>query len=229
MGADSALSWTAPNGQVVQTLSDEYKIAALDKPTLKLGVSYCGAAHFGTLWTSQWIRHFLENYSNPSTIQKFADELAEALNGVVPNGSRLSAFHVAGWQDHDSVASPGDIEPKVFEISNIDRSDTTKTTGFTVVDLLDRDVAGRKFVKDTKEYRDGTFSALGTPIWFGSAGVIPGFTKLTIDKLMPVHKELIGVDVPQPNITSVAEYCRFLIGSVADLQKVGRRAATVKR
>ncbi len=221
MGADSALSWEDPAGKITMTLSDAYKIVPYDRDGIVFGVSFCGLAMINTKWTSDWLRDYVANCPPAGDPLVFATQLTARLNGTALPPGKLLAFQVAGWQR--VATGPGGMEPRFFEVSNIDRSTAKTTRMFSVMDILEP-----QFMADVRTYRNG--DRTWYPMRFGSAGIPPTFsTDWIVKVLIPSHTKIAGVQVPQPHIASVAEYVRFLIGFVSDVLRVARQAATVNR
>jgi hypothetical protein len=222
MGADSALAWQDPTGRVNMTLSDAYKIIPYDRGGLVFGISFCGLAMINsTTWTSEWLRDHVAKCQPPPGLLPFATQLAARLNGLALAPGKLLAFQVARWER--VAQGPGGIEPRFFEVSNIDRATAELSQTFSVADILEP-----QFIADVRTHRQG--DKAWYPMRFGSAGIPSEFSTEWITKvLIPSHTRLAGVQVPQPHIASVAEYVRFLIGSVSDVLRLARQPATVNR
>lgn len=221
MGADSALTWPAPDGKTMMTLADAYKIIPFDRPERVFGVSFCGLGMIGREWTSNWLRDYIAKSPLPQSIAGFAAELSRCLNGMAL-APGLLGFHVAGWETVGS-SGPQDVEPRFFEVSNLDRATVRSTRQFSVVDILPADLIG-----EVRQYRGG--NKVIYPMRFGSAGFPLEFsTDWITNTFLPAQTKMVGVQVPQPHIASVAEYVRFLIGMVADSLRIARQPATVNR
>lgn len=224
MGVDSAISWRRPDGNIDYTLSDTHKVFTVDRAGFTIGISFAGAAKLRNEWIPVWLQKYLDGYAGPSTIFGFANALASQLNSELPAASDLLAFQIAGWERSAGTRTPGDIEPKFFEVSNLDRANTAKTATFSVADILPAD-----FVQDIRDYRNGN-RLKGYPMRFGSAGIPRLFSTQWIARtLIPAYKSMIEAQVPQPNVASIAEFVRFLIEAVADLQRISRQPATVNK
>jgi hypothetical protein len=221
MGADSALTWQAPDGKTTMTLADAYKIIPFDRPGRVFGVSFVGLGMIGQQWTSNWLRDYVAKSPLPGSLASFAGKLAERLNGMAL-APGLLGFQVVGWELVGS-SGPQDVEPRFFEVSNLDRATSRPSRQFSVVDILPAD-----FIADVRKYRGGDTAIY--PMRFGSAGSPMEFsTEWIANTFVPAQTKMVGVQIPQPNITSVAEYVRFLIGMVADSLRIARQPATVNR
>lgn len=220
MGADSALSWPGPGG-IEMTLSDAYKIAPCVRSDLRCALSFCGLAMIGKTWTANWLRDYITKYSGGPKIVSLAQQLASDLNRL-GLGPQLLGLQIAGWERVEAKGVKS-VEPRFYEVSNVDRSSGKVCGHFSVIDIL-----YPEFLEDIKKYHAGDKTVY--PMRFGSAGVPQEFSTYWIEKmLIPAQTKLAGVQVPQPHITSVAEYVRFLIGFVADTQRVARQPAAVNR
>ena len=222
MGADSALTWQAPDGKAEMTLSDAYKVVPFDRSGQLFGVAFCGMGMIGQQWTSSWLRNHVETCAVPNDPVDFADGLCKRLNGLALPCSLL-AFQVAGWVRRGESGLPEDIEPRFLEVSNLDRATSRVTNRFTSIDLLPS-----YFIPDIRKYRSGDRSIY--PMHFGSAGIPENFSSTWIAKtFVPAITTMVGAQAPQPNITSVAEFVRLLIGVVVDSLRITRQPATVNR
>lgn len=216
MGADSAITFTDAQDKTRMTLADAYKIVPYDREGLRFGVSFFGLAKIASQWTTNWLREYVTKCRAPKTIYDFAQQLAADLNALGLKGNDTLGMHIAGWE---IVARTNEgIEPRFFEVAN-----SASQRYFSVEDIL-----GKEVLADIRKYRAGDRSVY--PMRFGSAGVPESFsTEWIANFFLPVQTRMLGVQVPQPDITSVSEYVRFLIGMVADLQRVARQHATVNR
>ena len=220
MSADSAVTWSGSGG-VEMTLSDAYKIVPCDRPSLKCGVSFAGLAMVSGHWTSQWLRDRVAGYRGAPQIPALAQQLATDLNGL-GIGAQLIVLHVAGWEQ-GSHGDQADLVPRFLEVSNLDRSSGRVSDSFSVIDIITPD-----FLAGIRRYRSGDRTLY--PMRFGSAGIPREFsTHWITNRLIPAQSEMAGAQLPQPNITSVAEYVRLLIGFVVDTQRVARQPAIVNR
>lgn len=220
MGADSALTFTQGDKSTM-TLADAYKVIPYDRDQRKFGLAFYGLAKINNEWTSNWLRDYAAYCTAPKTIADFAQRLAEDLNALGLRDPESLGMQIAGWE----VVAPSNegIEPRFFEVSNGDPLTGKVGPYFSV-----RDVLGAEFLADIRKYRAGDTSVY--PMRFGSVGVPKGFSTDWIAQVfIPAQTKMLGVQVPQPHITSVAEYVRFLIGMVADSQRIARQHATVNR
>jgi len=221
MGADSALTFSDASDKTTMTLADAYKIIPYDRGGKTFGVAFYGLAKVNKEWTSNWLRRYIASCQAQNTIHDFCQQLAADLNALRLQERELLGMHIAGWEI--VARSDQGIEPRFFEVANGDPRNGQITPYFSVNDIL-----GAEVLNDIRKYRAGDKSVY--PMRFGSAGIPTSFSTDWIAQVfIPAQTKMLGIQVPQPHITSVAEYVRFLIGMVADSQRVTRQPATVNR
>ena len=221
MGADSALTFSDARDKTTMTLADAYKVIPYDREHKTFGLAFYGLARINNEWTSNWLRHYVTHCQAPQTIEDFAQRLAADLNALGLQVPEPLGMHIAGWE---VVAQSNEgIEPRFFEVTNGDPRTGKIRPYFSV-----RDILGAEVLADIRKYRAGEKTVY--PMRFGSAGVPASFsTDWIAQTFVPAQTKMLGVQIPQPNITSVTEYVRFLIGMVADSQRIARQHATVNR
>lgn len=219
MGADSALTFSAQD-KITMTLADAYKVIPYDRKDKVFGLAFHGLAKLHNDWTSTWLRNYISKCKPPETIGSFVEQLAADLNALNLQDKEVLGIHVAGWEVVEQ--NEAGIIPRFMEVTN------AKETGEIGPYFSAREMLGPDFIEDIRTYRGGDKSIY--PMRFASSGVPIGFSTDWIAQVfIPAQTKMLGVQVPQPHITSVAEYVRFLISMVADTQRVTRQYATVNR
>jgi hypothetical protein len=220
LGADSAVTWPRVANVPVMTLSDAYKVIPFDREGIVFGVSFCGLAQINNRWTSEWLQAYVASCALPATIEDFAVRLADTLNGYALPAGQILAFHVAGWHSRGATRVE-DVVPKFYEVSNLDRSTATLGRLFSAIDVLPP-----QFVAEIRQHRAGQSAQY--PMHVGSAGFPAGFSSDYVAAiLIPTLTRMVGAQIPQPHISSVAECVRLLIRLVADAFRVARQPAVV--
>lgn len=213
LGADSALT-SREIGDEPLALTGFPKVIPV--PRLHMGISVTGAARIGpvnqAVWISTWLRQFAWDAAEAESATDFVRELADALNGVSRDHGR-TAFHVAAWVDVEEGGERIRI-PRMFEVSA-----PADDEPYRFVSLMNEQV-----VRDIIRWRSDRQPPY--PIQFFSAGFIGGFAQW-LTRAAQDHSALVRGRVPEPEITSVSEYVRFLIRSVAELFRISRQPAYV--
>ena len=213
LGADSALTFTSDD--------DELSLVGFNKivpmPRLHMGISVAGAAQVNPdgqdRWISSWLRSFTQEQSQAESFSSFCDEFVESLNGL-PGDPDLSVFHCAAWAVAEDANGSCHVVPRAAEVSN------------EFGNFVWRSMLPEEFTQDVITWRDGKRDD-DYPVRFISSGLPRGFADWIAQVGTPGFSELIGARLPDPEITSIAEYVRFLIRMVAELHRVARRSAYV--
>lgn len=212
LGADSALTF--------RSADDELSLLGFPKiipvPQLSLGISLAGSAEVNPdgqqRWISTWLRAFAQE-SEADSFSSFCDQLVGALTEL-PGPRELNVFHCASWVLADDAEGVRHAAPRMAEVSN--------ETG----DFVWRSMLPDEFVQEVLSWRQGDQDK-GYPIRFISSGLPPGFSDWIVQVGTPGFSRLVGRSVPNPQVTAVAEYVRFLIRMVAELHRVARMSAYV--
>ena len=212
LGADSALTFTSDDDEL--SLLGFPKIIPM--PQLSLGISLAGSAEVNSegqqRWISTWLRELVEG-SQADSFSSFCDEFVQALSQL-PGPRGINVFHCASWAFAEDAAGVRHAVPRMAEVSN--------ETG----DFVWRSMLPEEFIRDSLAWRRGERGE-GYPIRFISSGLPQGFSNWITQTGTPGFSALVGGSVPNPEVTSVAEYVRFLIRMVAELHRVARMNAYV--
>ncbi len=216
MGADSALTFDHSGDDELSLLGFPKIIKA---PKFSLGISVAGSAKVTegdkTQWISKWLQTFVDDtkVTDVDTFDGFCDRLVDALEAL--HGSRgINILQCATWViTQDTDGAPRAV-PHLVEVSN--------ESG----EFLWRSVLDAEVVQDMVSWREGDRKK-GYPISFRSTGIPEGFHQWIAEFGGPAFTELVGKNVPDPQISAVAEYVRFLIRTVAELHRVARMTAYV--
>lgn len=108
MAADSAVTYT--NTKSGLSYAQPNMARKLTKiPYLAAGVSCWGMGSIGGTPTDKWLEQFIASNSEVSSLESFAQSLANELNAVVgasPTGKDRLGFHVAGFEDYQGGRTP---------------------------------------------------------------------------------------------------------------------------
>lgn len=210
MGADSALTETG----VIQETAFTGFPKVLGVPRLRMGLSYSGAAQIGRnqTWVSDWIRSFAFDASQAEAFTPFATELADAVNEVaLPDA--LHIFHLAAWVLATDEDGDVRVAPRLILISK-GESGRYQLTSYL----------NEALVRELLAWRPGQ---VPYPVQILSSGVVSPYAQWMVTTGREQLEPLIGAAIPNPQITALAEFVRFVIRSGAELYRIARRVAYV--
>lgn len=214
LGADSALTY--------KELGDQINLVGFNKilpvPNLHMGISVAEGARIGSGGTSSWISTWLQKYamdvSEAESFTAFCDDLVKTLNEVTKGSDDSHTLQLAAWVQTYDENKNVHLIPRAGEISKGE-------SGYRWQTMLPGN-----FIYETIEWRNGNKSK-GYPIKFISSGLPRNYATWIGTVGTPEFSKLLGIRIPDPQITSVAEYVRFLIRSVAELYRISRQPAYV--
>jgi hypothetical protein len=213
MGADSALTWRELGDQI--NLMGFNKIIPVSR--LNMGVSIAGAARIGregrSAWLSTWLRQYVEDVSHAESFSAFCTELTAALNETADEDA-THTLQLGAWVLANHPDSRIETAPRLAEITRVDDQ------------YRWRSLLPDEFTLDIVEWRRGN-QAKGYPVQFASSGLPSNYATWIATVGTPGYSQLLGARIPDPQITSVAEYVRFLIRNVAELYRIARQPAYV--
>lgn len=212
MGADSSLTFSSDD--------DELSLVGFPKivpvPRLNMAISVGGAAEVeqdgAERWISTWLRDLVAQ-NEAASFTGFCEDFVDALNDLqAPR--ELNVFHCAAWARAADPDGEEHVVPRMAEVSN-------ESGAFVCNSQLPDD-----FVVDLLSWDRGERGE-GYPIRFVSSGLPRGFATWIREVGTPSFSQLVGASVPNPEVTSVAEYVRLLIRLIAELHRVARKNAYV--
>lgn len=215
MGADSALNVIEAGTEQI-TLTGFPKIIPV--PRLHMGISIAGAAKIGRpdqpSWISDWVRQFGLDASAAESPTEFVREFVDALNRVSSQEHGSNTFHVAAWADLRDGTRFVRL-PRLFEVSRPPEGGAYRSTSPMTAEME----------RDILIWRDGQREPY--PVQIMTGGLLQGYAGWISTIGVKQHSELIRARVPDPQITSLVEYVRFLIRSIAELYRIARQPAFV--
>ena len=209
MGVDSAL--TTSEGGDVLTLSSFPKVLPI--PKLNSGLSFAGAANFGSSWISTWLKDFIGKVAVTDSLSAFAEELVTTLNETKHDPDQRSVIHFGGWVLLKAGEGPV-MAPRMYSI-NTDADGRYRWKSMISDDDVSAMLAWRQ--DTSKPY----------PLLILSDGKPKEFATWIQSTATEEFKKLMKRPVPFPHITAVAEYVRFLIRMIAELHRISREHAFV--
>lgn len=212
MGADSALYVKEGGEELV--LTGFPKI--IQSPRLPVGISISGYAKVSATnqsWVSPWLESYLRELDDAGNLTAFVENLVTLFNDCVNDEETHHTLHIGAW-----VKDPqeeGRVIPYLVEVSRKDGKYSWKP-------LVDKDFADRVdgYRKDKKQ---------PYPVKIQSAGFRRADFENWARKSREDLLQVIGANLPYPEITAIVEYVRFLIETVANLYRIARRPGIVAK
>ena len=214
LGADTALTYREIGEQV--NLMGFPKIIPVSR--FMTGISIAGDARIGEprkgSWIHTWMKTYVDEVAEASSFTKFCDGLVETVNEVVGEEDGSHTFQVAAWENIQDAEGNLTLVPRAAEIKIVEDIYVWKS-------VLDNDI-----VRDILEWRQGNRDK-GYPIALKSSGIPENYSDWITEIGTPGFSKLTGFRIPDPQITAVVEYVRFLIRIVSDLHRISRQPAYV--
>lgn len=220
MGADSAITIKWKEDEIPLNLTNFKKIYNIPKLHLSIGVA--GNLREETLdsmrFISEWLTNFIDK-SQSESFTDFANELKNALNfenmlkGDRKKPETIRTFQLVSWVEALDENKNKKIIPRAVEISNLEGQ-------YKLIDMLPKD-----FVVDIIKRREGKLEKY--PIRLLTIGVPYGYANWISTTGIQEHTNFVDSQVPYGEITSIAEYVRFLIRSIAELHRIARKPQIV--
>jgi len=108
MTADSAVTYT--NAQTgLSFVQPNMAKKLLTIPYLNAGISCWGMGEITGIPTDKWVESFIDAHGAITSLNEFANVIAEALNTQLPQnttGENRLGFHLAGFEDYNGVDTP---------------------------------------------------------------------------------------------------------------------------
>ena len=181
-------------------------------PYLRAGISCWGMGEISGISTDQWVSNFIDSNSSLTTLQGFAEELADQLNSHIPPNTTAEnrlGFHLAAFEDYN-----GALIPSFYHIH--DGPSTVLTQRGSSIDPkkfnANHDMPPQIFLQ-TANSGKGWITRNGDYQLYAE---IFGLLEELFQQLLP-----LGIIIPNSqNLNDRAEYLVFQIRTVAEIYRL---------